>query len=60
MANTILSFITVTLLGDCKVLCKKFSLRKYESMFTFEQTIFILNAIENAGGNKVCHCDEND
>lgn len=45
--------MTVTLFGGPKLFCKTLSVRQLDSMFTFEKTNLVLNAIKNAGGNNV-------
>ena len=53
LANTVLSFMVVTLFGGPNFLCKMLPVRNLDAKFLFDQTNLILNAIKNAGGNVV-------
>ena len=60
LANTVLSFMVVTLFGGPKFLCKMLPVREIDSNFLFEHNKFLLSAIKAAGGNVVCIvCDGN-
>ena len=53
LANTVLSFLVVTLFGGPNFLCKMLPARNLDAKFLFDQTNLILNAIKKAGGNVV-------
>ena len=53
LANTVLSFMVVTLFGGPNFLCKMLPVRNLDAKFLFDQTNLILNAIKTAGGNVV-------
>ena len=60
LANTVLSFLVVTLFNGPKFLYKMIPARKLDAEFLFEQTTLILDAIKNNGGNVVAIvCDGN-
>ena len=53
LANTVLSFIVITLFGGPKFLCKMLPVCNLSANFVFEQTNLLLDAIKNAGGKVV-------
>ena len=60
LANTVLSFLVVTLFNGPKFLYKMLRVRELDAEFLFEQTTLILDAIKNNGGNVVAIvCDGN-
>ncbi|XP_065644326.1 uncharacterized protein LOC136075356 [Hydra vulgaris] len=60
LANTVLSFLVVTLFNGPKFLYKMLPVRELDAEFLFEQTTLILDAIKNNGGNVVAIvCDGN-
>ena len=60
LANTILSFLVITLFNGRKFLYKMLPVRELDAEFLFEQTTLILDAIKNNGGNVVAIvCDGN-
>ena len=60
LANTVLSFMVITLLGGPKFLCKMLPVCNLSANFVFEQTNLLLDAIKNAGGKVVATiCDGN-
>ena len=50
LANTVLSFMVITLFGGPKFLCKMLPVCNLSANFVFEQTNLLFDAIENAGG----------
>ena len=60
LANTVLSFMVITLFGGPKFLCKMLPVCNLSANFVFEQTNLLLDAIKNAGGKVVATiCDGN-
>ena len=60
LANTVLSFMAITLFGGPKFLCKMLPVCNLNANFVFEQTNLLLDAIKNAGGKVVAMiCDGN-
>ena len=62
LANTVLSFMVITLFGGPKFLCKMLPVCNLSANFVFEQTNLLFDAIENAGGKVVAQiviCDGN-
>ncbi|XP_065660880.1 uncharacterized protein LOC136084588 [Hydra vulgaris] len=60
LANTVLSFMVITLFGGPKFLCKMLPVCDIDSNFLFEQTNFLLSAIKVAGGHVISIvCDGN-
>ena len=53
LANTVLSFVVVTLFGGPNSLCKMLPVRNLDAKFLFDLTNLILNAIRKPGGNVV-------
>ena len=60
LANTVLSFMIVSLFGGPKFLCRMLPVRGLDAHFVYEQANLILDAIKCAGGNTVAIiCDAN-
>ena len=60
LANTVLSFLVVTLFNGQKFLYKMLPVRELDAEFLFEQTTLVLDVIKNNGGNVVAIvCDGN-
>ena len=53
LANTVLSFMIITLFGGPKFLHKMLPVKNLDATFLFEQTTAILSSIKLAGGNVV-------
>ena len=53
LANTVLSFMVVTLFGGPKFLCKMLPVCNLRANFVFEQTNLLMDAIEFGGGKVV-------
>ena len=53
LANTVLSFMIITMFGGPKFLHKMLPVKNLDATFLFEQTTAILSSIKLAGGNVV-------